>query len=675
MMVSLKSDCGCGGVVGGAGHGQWQLHTHQGNLQGELRRTSYLQRHPSTFQLLRYGSTEGTEAMDPLSIAASVGSLSSACILTVKRLCDAAGKLRDAPKIVQEVSSEAKVIAISLSQLHNIFVNDEHTILAQALLTPDIRSALDIALTGCKVTLSCIENETRSLAGKISSEQKLNLADRAKVLWKDDKFKELLHQLHRQHSVIAILQQGLQMKALTEIVPLLNSNRAAIQSVADGTESLRGSYPQINSAKSFLESCESANGNEPSMSLISERQFEFDDLITDSQAYRRVLVAASQSLRNGRSRDVLADRKFDELGVNQGAVGKQSSDPVAQSANQARKINAAMPSRSAPQKDSQRPMSDPNNFVQQLRGYVDYVGHVERQFSISTDENLVLRETVDNMNNHIQDLKNDISLVRKGAEVDKLQLEKILAENEELGYENKAMLADIKRLESELGSMTSQLSKTTKERDELQDSLFSTKIQLYEELDTFASYHGDLENSCRLSRDECRKLEKEISNYENSLQKGGITQIGSMLFIPLQSPAYLDEQNKRPAIFEAISAPETLEGWIPKWDEQQKKWIFVNKYTNESQFQRPTAPAMNPRISSAIAKQETSKQEGEIPKQETSTYALDSPQVASPKALIKISSESDRIKVSKKEWRGKARVSRRTGSGSTKEEGILVRNS
>jgi len=149
--------------------------------------------------------------MDPFSFAASVGSLSSACIFTVKRLGELAVKLKDAPKIIQDVSSEARIITISLSLLHNILVSDEHTILAQALLTPDIRSALDVALTGCSVTLSCIKNEIHSLTAKINAEEKLNFADRAKVVLKDNKFNELLQQLRRQHNAIAILQQGLQM--------------------------------------------------------------------------------------------------------------------------------------------------------------------------------------------------------------------------------------------------------------------------------------------------------------------------------------------------------------------------------------------------------------------------------------------------------------------------------
>ena len=149
--------------------------------------------------------------MDPLSIGASVGSLSGACLVTLKNLNELVGKFRDAPQTLRDLSSDTKVISISLSQLQNVLVNDEHSILTRSLLKPDIRNALDVALTGCKVTLSCLETEIHSLTANIGVDQKLSFSDRAKIAWKDDKFKELLQQLSRQHNAIAALQQGFQM--------------------------------------------------------------------------------------------------------------------------------------------------------------------------------------------------------------------------------------------------------------------------------------------------------------------------------------------------------------------------------------------------------------------------------------------------------------------------------
>lgn len=152
--------------------------------------------------------------MDPLSIGASVGSLSGACLVILKNLNELVGKFRDAPKILRDLSSETKIISISLSQLRNALVSDQHSILTQTVLDPDIRNVLDVALTGCKMTLSCLETEIHGLTANIAADQKLSLSDRAKIAWKDDKFKELLSQLTRQHNAIAILQQSFQMYAV-----------------------------------------------------------------------------------------------------------------------------------------------------------------------------------------------------------------------------------------------------------------------------------------------------------------------------------------------------------------------------------------------------------------------------------------------------------------------------
>ncbi|KAK3321059.1 hypothetical protein B0T19DRAFT_444846 [Cercophora scortea] len=51
------------------------------------------------------------------------------------------------------------------------------------------------------------------------------------------------------------------------------------------------------------------------------------------------------------------------------------------------------------------------------------------------------------------------------------------------------------------------------------------------------------------------------------------------------------------ADFEAPAGPpppKVPEGWIAKWNEQYKEWFYVNTYTKKSQWDKPTAPAVNP---------------------------------------------------------------------------------
>jgi len=73
----------------------------------------------------------------------------------------------------------------------------------------------------------------------------------------------------------------------------LASNQAATQEVAAQTRSLRGLYPKVKVAISLLESSSEIDSDfygSPSVSIDSEKQFEFDDIVTNSQVYRRVLI-------------------------------------------------------------------------------------------------------------------------------------------------------------------------------------------------------------------------------------------------------------------------------------------------------------------------------------------------------------------------------------------------
>lgn len=149
--------------------------------------------------------------MDPLSIAASVGGLTTICVAIAKTLSTVCDRLKGASQVVNSLRSEARTISFSLSQLQTILLGDVDSVPSKALLDPELLSTVDIALTGCSVTLSCLEEEIRSLVTKLTREDGLSLVNRAEVGWKDDKFKELLYQLRGQYGAIALLLNGLQM--------------------------------------------------------------------------------------------------------------------------------------------------------------------------------------------------------------------------------------------------------------------------------------------------------------------------------------------------------------------------------------------------------------------------------------------------------------------------------
>lgn len=241
-------------------------------------------------------------------------------------------------------------------------------------------------------------------------------------------------------------------KALEDIVTLMVTNRAAIQKVADDTESLRGLYPQFKAAGSFLESIDSHESNEHCFSIISERQFEFDDVVTNSQAYRRVLVAATQTLKTNNRENTLGGGTAIDTTIASGPLEKQNN--ITQTANQSRKINASLPPRNGGLKskttassssatlpeDSQSQstiIKDSNTFAQQLRGYLD---HVEGEMGSAAKENAQLRQMLKEKVNEVEITEIEKDMEAERADDAENRLKVALAENAQLRTECEALL-------------------------------------------------------------------------------------------------------------------------------------------------------------------------------------------------------------------------------------------
>ena len=165
-------------------------------------------------------------------------------------------------------------------------------------------------------------------------------------------------------------------------------------------------YPKSNDAKSFLDSLESTGVNETNFSVISEQQFEFDDLVTNSQAYRRVLVAATHALKKDIDGNAVGIGDVNELASEGAQLGKGSNST--EEANQSRKMTAAPfparglkpspvanPGENSGLQDNQSQQStinDPQSFSQQIRKYLD---HIEGESRNVAKENAHLRERLE----------------------------------------------------------------------------------------------------------------------------------------------------------------------------------------------------------------------------------------------------------------------------------------
>ncbi|PVH87583.1 hypothetical protein DL98DRAFT_251230 [Cadophora sp. DSE1049] len=81
----------------------------------------------------------------------------------------------------------------------------------------------------------------------------------------------------------------------------VHNNQAMIQTIAHKAQSLRELYPKVKVAQSLLDAPSDSGSilGDTRTSIISDREFEFDDLVVNSQAYRRALKAAKRDLRKG----------------------------------------------------------------------------------------------------------------------------------------------------------------------------------------------------------------------------------------------------------------------------------------------------------------------------------------------------------------------------------------
>lgn len=112
---------------------------------------------------------------------------------------------------------------------------------------------------------------------------------------------DLLAQLRGQQSAISVLIQVMQMESLSEMKQIIQENSAVLEKVAHRTQSLRQSNRHVPIPESILgtdTTRESMTGEAASRSSMAE--FDFDELIVTSGAYRRALAAARRQVSKGK---------------------------------------------------------------------------------------------------------------------------------------------------------------------------------------------------------------------------------------------------------------------------------------------------------------------------------------------------------------------------------------
>jgi hypothetical protein len=205
------------------------------------------------------------------------------CIQSAKQLYDLRSRYKDAAVLITAIYSESMVIAASLSQVQNLLQHD-------ALQSkPQLLQTFDSALTGCRVVYGCLEEEVRDLVAKAQADD-LKFKDRARYLWKEDTFKELLTQIRGQQSALSLLIQGLQMESIADIRKLVEENSASLNQVIKRSKTLRQSHPCVRVPESLFNKENQLEDAADAESIIKSTEFTFDDEVITSRAYRRAMA-------------------------------------------------------------------------------------------------------------------------------------------------------------------------------------------------------------------------------------------------------------------------------------------------------------------------------------------------------------------------------------------------
>jgi hypothetical protein len=226
------------------------------------------------------------------------------CIQSAKQLYDLRSRYKDASVLICAIYSESMVIAASLSQVQNLL---QHDTLRNK---PQLLETFDRALTGCRVVYGCLEEEVRDLVAKAEADD-LKFKDRAKFLWKEDTFKELLTQIRGQQSALSLLIQGLQMESIADIKKLVDENSVKLDQVVKRSKTLRQSHPRLKVPESLFD-LNHADVTVDTETITKSTEFAFDDEVINSKVYRRAMALYMSSNETNPAAYITPDYEQDQ---------------------------------------------------------------------------------------------------------------------------------------------------------------------------------------------------------------------------------------------------------------------------------------------------------------------------------------------------------------------------
>ena len=136
--------------------------------------------------------------------------ITATCVSASRSLSELRSKYNDAPMTIVAICSETTLISASLSQVQTLVLR-RHDLTNVLNARPDLAAALDTALIGCAVLLSCLYEETQRITKGSTQPSQYTWRGRARVMWNHDRLKELLDGLRGQQTAISTIINLLQV--------------------------------------------------------------------------------------------------------------------------------------------------------------------------------------------------------------------------------------------------------------------------------------------------------------------------------------------------------------------------------------------------------------------------------------------------------------------------------
>ncbi len=148
--------------------------------------------------------------MDPITIATTVGGLIGTCVKVTKYASSLLSSYKDAPLAISTIASETYVLSAALSQVENVAIHSPASLESRLKGQKNFTTAFDMALSGCSLVLSVLEKDLLALTGGKEPGSVVGKLERVRVMWNQERLKELLGQVRGQQIGLNLLISALQ---------------------------------------------------------------------------------------------------------------------------------------------------------------------------------------------------------------------------------------------------------------------------------------------------------------------------------------------------------------------------------------------------------------------------------------------------------------------------------